>query len=368
MFRLSRFNEHLALALGATVALAALAVPLPAHAATVATAPASPELIAQHPGSHGYYEYDLAAGQVQSGAIVVRNPSAGAAEFALDAVDGSTSAATGVIYSSTGVTPSAAGAWISLGAKSMALAAGQSRTVTFRVSVPANAVPGDHSGGISAQSLQTTAEHRTTSDSKSVGVALAVSTRLVIAVVVHVAGHAAPGLTLGPPGFRAENGNRQIVDVPMYVTGTVFIKPELTATLRPCNGGAQLARIDRQLDTMVPATAIDYQWSLGTLVLPAGCYTVSVTATLGGQARSQVRGNIAANIGDHVHPTAPGAFLPALHAPTHSQSSLALFGLGILIFALGAALGFAILKSRRRRRELENALVRLAAYDSARTT
>jgi hypothetical protein len=200
--------------------------------------------------------------------------------------------------------PGATGDWISLDTTSISLAAGKSRTITFQVSVPVGAAPGDHVGGIAAQNLQTTTEHRRPSGDKSVGVDLAVNTRLVTAVVIHVAGHTAPRLTLGPPAVHAENGNRQILDLPMSVTGTVFIKPSLTGTLRPCNGRGELARLDQQLDTMVPATTIDYQWPLGPLVLPVGCYTISVTATLGGDVLSQVRGNISITAADSVRPVA----------------------------------------------------------------
>jgi hypothetical protein len=97
-----RISRGRSLVLGATLALAGLALTGPAQADTSGSPPPAPQLIAQHPGPRGYYEYDLAVGQVQTATIVVRSPSTSTTVFSLYPADGTTSTATGVIYGGSG--------------------------------------------------------------------------------------------------------------------------------------------------------------------------------------------------------------------------------------------------------------------------
>jgi len=358
-------------AAGLAVAVAGFAPAGAAYAAggatsTTAPPPPVPELEAVQPGPSGFYEYSLAPGQTQSASVVVANPSGTqTATFDVYPTDATTSTATGVVYGGLGATPTQTGSWLSVGASTLQLGPGQSRTVPFTVKVPAGTVPGDHVAAVAAQNPATTTQSASGQGSKSVGFSLQVSTRVVIAVVVHVPGPASPGLTLGPPRIHAENGVRQVVDLPMDGTGRLLIKPHLAANLANCTTGAVVASLDRQLDTFVPGTSIIYQWPLGNTVLPPGCYRLVATATLPpqGLTLSSVRGTVQVTSAEaQVHPVAgarPGTVTPAYKAGVN-RVVVAVAG-GFLALLVAWLLLLAWWRSRRRRRQLEEELARLTA-------
>jgi hypothetical protein len=330
-----------------------------------------PELEAVQPGPSGFYEYSLAPGKTQAASVVVANPSSTeSATFDVYPTDAATSSATGVVYGGLGATPTQMGTWISLATTSVQLGPGQSRSIAFQVAVPTNAQPGDHVGAIASQSPVTTTQSASAQGSKSVGFSLQVSTRVVIAVVVHVPGPASPGLTLGAPKIHAENGIRQVVDLPMNGTGRLLIKPHLTATLASCSTGAVLASLDRQLDTFVPGTSIQYEWPLGSTVLSPGCYRVQAAASLPNQGPklSSTSGTVTVTASQaNVHPVVgarPGSVTPAYVAglsPWVVILASALLG-GLVLWLLLIAAW----RSRRHRRQLEEELARLTAATAGR--
>jgi hypothetical protein len=104
------------------------------------------------------------------------------------------------------------------------------------------------------------------------GVTLLATTRVIVAVVIHVPGPAAPAARFGLPSVGLQQHRRQVFTIPIDDAGNMLMKPYLAANLRPCAGGPVVLSLVRQLDTFVPHTSIDYPWYLNSLALPAGCY------------------------------------------------------------------------------------------------
>lgn len=274
------------LASRAAAAALLLAALQPPAASAASPQPAVPNLIPTNPGPLGYFQPTIPAGGTAGGSVTVANPSSQEATFDVYPVDGLTSDATGVVYSELGAPLSATGTWIHLSAATVTLPPGGSQKVTFSVDVPPTAFPGDHVGGIAAENPSPSSEGA--SGGHGTGVALKVNTRVVVAVVVSVPGPAGVDIRLGTPAIEAQNGQRQVVTLPMHDVGGLLSKPFLTAGVAPCTGGAALATLSRQLDTFVPHTSIVYEWPLAPRVLPAGCYRVSASLSDQGRTLSDV--------------------------------------------------------------------------------
>jgi hypothetical protein len=270
-------------AAGAALLLAAFQLP---SASAASSQPAVPNLIPVNPGPLGYFQPTVPAGGTAAGSVTVANPSSQSATFDVYPVDGLTSDATGVVYSELGAALEATGTWIHLSTTAVTLPPGGSEKVNFTVDVPATAFPGDHVGGIAAENPSPSSEGA--SGGHGTGVALKVNTRVVVAVVVTVPGPAGVDIRLGTPAIEAQNGQRQVVALPMHDVGGLLSKPFLTAGVSPCSGGAALATLSRQLDTFVPHTSIVYEWPLAPRVLPAGCYRVSASLSDHGRPLSNV--------------------------------------------------------------------------------
>lgn len=322
---------------------------------TTTSPPPTPGLSPATPTTHGYFEYQAAAGQTIGGTVKVTNPGPGTATFALYPADGLTSPATGVVYSDRRATLATTGTWIRLARPSVTVAPTTTVTVPFQVVIPAGAYPGDHVGAIVAENPAAAGESG--GSSSGAGVALKINTRVIVAVVVTVAGPASAALQLGHPGISEESGTRQVVTIPMDDTGQVLFKPRLDVTVTSCSGVPE-GSFDRQLDTFVPRTSIVYQWSLQPKILVAGCYKVTATvfdgtttlSTAGDQV--QVTSAVAA-----VNPAGPGPKNPLVLGVKKSKSPSMLLGVvggaafALLILVIAAILFF--LLGRRREREEE---------------
>ena len=122
------------------------AIGVPTFSLTPVSAPG-----AIHP--RGSFHYDMKPGQTIDDSVVLANDSSQLQDFQIWATDGLNTPIGGAFalrplgYHMTGV-----GAWINthLGTGIYGLAGNTSVTINFSVTVPANATPGDHAGGIEA--------------------------------------------------------------------------------------------------------------------------------------------------------------------------------------------------------------------------
>ena len=262
------------LALVVVASLVALAMPI---AASAADADAVPVLRTSHAFPHGYMEYQASAGQTITDTFTVANGGQSTGTFNLFAADGLTSQVTGVVYAdqanpfpdgASGNGEYGAGTWITLSQPSVQLSSGQNSVVGITVKVPATAAPGDWVGSVSAENPV---------PARSGGqFGFNVTSRVTIAVVVHVAGPVnLQAVSLGTPFITVENHTRQILNVPLQYMGDVLVKPFVNLQLLDANKRV-LFKIDRQLDTFVPHTTLIYPVPLDNLLLNPGNYQVVI--------------------------------------------------------------------------------------------
>ena len=328
--------------IGVTVSL--LAVTSAPASATTATPP-TPALAPATPTASGYFDYTLTPRQSVEGSVRIRNPGTEAASFVLYATDASTSTATGVIYGGFSDPLKATGRWITPATKLITLAAGESQIIPFQVTVPPATAPGDYVAGFSVKNPQAVPQTTTTDN---ISVALKVSTRVIVAVVVHVPGPAPLTMRFGPPTITALNGAQQVVTLPIEGTGGPLAKPNLVATLSDCANGPALATLRRHLDTFVPRTAIAYSWPLGQRVLTAGCYKISAILT--------EMGNTVATEASEVQVTEAVAKITLVAAPAGKQPAgappvtsppVAAVALAAVLIVAGAALAVTVVRGRQ---------------------
>jgi hypothetical protein len=188
-----------ALALAAALLLGGLAVLLgPAVAATAAEGPAAPAAAAGQvtwaaaPAdtslgkARSHYAYTLAPGSTLTDAMAVVNRSAATITLRVYASDAFSTAGGGIDLLPADKKPTDVGAWITVKSQQVTLKPQQSVIVPFTIRIPANATPGDHTGGV-VTSLVT----------KANGSTVALDRRLGSRLYLRVTGDLKPALSVG---------------------------------------------------------------------------------------------------------------------------------------------------------------------------
>jgi len=232
-------------------------------------------LNAAHPLA--YFTYHLAPGRSVGGTVLVTNTAFKAVKLLVSPVDGLTGATTGSVYANRGVSPSKAGAWVSVSASTIVMGPRSTQRVPFTVNVPPGASIGDHLAGIAFENA-----NPTTSTS---GFRIREIVRDVIGVLVVVPGPAVFHPRLVSLGIHAI-GSTGIGSVLIGLgnNGKALAKPVLTVILTGPGGYHRTSR--RQLDTVLPGDTVVYPdaWPdrlvKGTYTIVADLTGGGVTATL----------------------------------------------------------------------------------------
>jgi hypothetical protein len=233
-----------ALLLAAAIA-GAVAAPGAAAASTPADTSAIAWSVATVDGENGSdrpnFTYADDPGGVQRDALRVTNTGTSPLELALYAADAYTTPTGNIDLNTLDAPSTGAGTWIALESDTLSLRPGESADVAFRIEIPTDAVPGDHSAGI-VTSLR----------SHGSG-ALSVDRRLATRVSVRVSGELSPavaveGLTAAYEGswnpfaagtlridYRLANtGNTRVTAVDQVHSGGpfgMFARPAASAEL-----------------------------------------------------------------------------------------------------------------------------------------
>ncbi|WP_018681375.1 WxL protein peptidoglycan domain-containing protein [Actinokineospora enzanensis] len=94
------------------------------------------------------FAYSVAPGAALGDALLVSNHEQRALTFAVYAADAFTTSSGRLDLKPAGEAPADAGAWVRFDTPTVTVPAGQTVAVPFTVTVPADATPGDHSGGV----------------------------------------------------------------------------------------------------------------------------------------------------------------------------------------------------------------------------
>ena len=268
--------------------------------------------------SQGFFILDA-----QPGAVItdngVRVTNAGDAEgtVRLYPVDGTTGMTSGAVYRNEQEPRQDVGAWTTLGARELTLKPGESQVVSLTVTIPADARPGQHLGGI-------VAENMAIKQGQNTGLQVNVKSLTIIAMQITLPGPieermAVTGVTPGG------TDGRQLLLLGLRNEGTVMLKP--TGTLRVNDGqGKQVQSLALNLDTFLPQTAIDYPVAVQNQALDAGDYEATVDLAYGSnrQTHATTRFTISPAQVAQVFPTSqspPATLVPPRSVPGPAQSN-----------------------------------------------
>jgi hypothetical protein len=265
--------------------------------------------------------------------------------YGVDATTGQTS---GAVYLTSGQKPTDVGAWLHVAVPSATLKVGARRTISFTLAVPANASPGQHLGGIVAE----TVKERVSGRSKGkASVQVKLRSLSIVAVQVNVPGKLVAHVTVGAVTAGGRKGFQQLL-VHLANDGNVMVK-----------GHGVLAVASRtfpfRVDTFLPHSAIDFPVPVSGRGLGTGTYRASVRLSysgLGGGGRGAVAAQPTFTISSQQQSTVFGGTTNATSAPPSASpttgksggggtSPLVYVGIGIGIAIL---LGSAYLLGRRR--------------------
>jgi len=256
-----------------------------AWASSASSPPPAPGLSPINPGPRGYFQYTIKPGASTSGAFTVRNLTTTPATYLIYVSDTTTSPVSGVAYDQPETHITGVPSWIKLSTGLVHLASGGTSTVHFSVTVPKGTASGDYVVGLVAQT-----QIPTTSPSTSAP--LITTSRVIVDAVVVVPGPMKGGASFGQPSIPIQQHRRQVLVIPIHDTGNVLMQPYLAGKLLSCSSGKTVLNLDRQLDTFVPHTSINYPWDINHQIVPAGCYRASLTLTNNGIVLAHFNGTL----------------------------------------------------------------------------
>jgi hypothetical protein len=263
-----------ALAVGGAIVMAGMPT-LAQGAATFALKPSAPSL------ERGYFLKAARPGERIADAVEVINVGDRAGRVRIFAVDATTGQTSGAVYGSRRQPRRGVGAWIRLGASTLSLAPGESRTVPFAVLVPSGAPGGEQLGGIVAAPALPVARRAGRAGKQAFRIE--VREQAIVAVQVSLPGRRREALAItsvrpgGTHGFQA-------LLVGLANRGNTLLKGHGTLSVADRRGSVR-KRASFALDTFVPATKIAYPVYLRGRALGAGRYVARVAIRYGHRRR-----------------------------------------------------------------------------------
>lgn len=217
------------------------------------------------------FAYSVAPGAVLSDALTVTNHEQRALTFGVYAADAFTTSSGQLDLRPAGEEPTGAGSWVRFDSPTVTVPSGQTVAVPFTVTVPADATPGDHSGGV-VTSLRVEAESGIT-----------VERRLGARMHLRVAGALTPSLEIrdtavefdGTPNPFGRGTAR--VTYTVANTGNVRLNARHEVRLEGLFG---LFGADAQVDPipeLLPGESVTR--TVVTRLFPAGRAAATITAT-----------------------------------------------------------------------------------------
>ena len=211
---------------------------------------------------------------VQNG-ISITNTGATTGTVTLYAVDATTGQNSGLVYNTKDTPRHDVGSWLQLAQQQLTLTAGQSETIPFQISIPKGVRPGQHVGGIVAESItQVSTQQKNT-------LHINVQSLSIVAVQLNIAGPQVEQLAMNGIQAGGARGNQNLL-LNLNNTGTTLLKPYGTLQVLDAQGHIR-QNLALKLDTFLPDTTINYPVYIQSHPLEAGTYTVELQLTYGKQ-------------------------------------------------------------------------------------
>lgn len=228
------------------------------------------------PMTKSFFIFSSRPGAMIRSQVRVTNVGTAVGVVALTPVDATTGQNGGTVFLSGNEPQYTVGTWIKLAVAQLVLNPGQSQIVAFQVAVPRDAGAGQHVGGIEAAS--TTVE-TTRSQSKATSLHLNIRNVYVIAVQVNLPGPTLEDLNITGVQAGGYHGYQTVV-IGLSNTGNVMLKPYGTLQVMDEHNNV-LQNIALRVDTLLPATQINYTVNVQHKALDVGNYRAIIHLTYG---------------------------------------------------------------------------------------
>jgi hypothetical protein len=224
------------------------------------------------PTGRSYFVYEAAPGQRIDDRVAITNLGTASMTFAVYGADAFTTADGSFTLQPAIQQPAGAGAWVAFDARTYEVPAGRRVVIPFRLTVPANATPGDHAGGVVASVAQV---------QNSGGQRVNVDRRVAARVYLRVSGPTRPAVAVEAMKVGYDNPLNPVGTAPVVVsyrlrnTGNVRLsgtaRARVTAPL-----GLRLAATDgAPVPELLPGSAITITEQFNGIV-PAGHLDVRI--------------------------------------------------------------------------------------------
>jgi len=225
-----------------------------------------------NPANSSYFVMNTQPGARPHDGVRVTNVGTKRGTITLYPVDGMTAANGGIAFRRRGDARSDIGAWIALSRQQLTLDPGESQTVPFAVTIPAHVRPGEHVGGIVADTT-------TLESTGAKNVSFNLQQLIILAVRVNLPG--TPIEKLVVTGIHLNNtSTSQRLQVGLSNAGTVMFKSSGTLQIFDSKGQRLQSRV-LKLGLFVPQTSINGLVSIKRPGLPIGRYKVVLDLTYG---------------------------------------------------------------------------------------
>lgn len=208
------------------------------------------------PGARNFFVYTLKSGQSFQDTVTVANLTDEPLTVDLYPTDAyNTSLDGGFALLAVDEMPVDTGSWIRLATDQLTLAPRTQAEVPFEISIPRDAEPGDHAGGIVAQNVETETEI----DGDGVGVE--VRRRVAARVYVRVDGPLQPGLQVTRIATEHEapgvgGGGSATVAYEVKNTGNTRLVPTTSLAVKGLFGRSIMSFDERRLNELLPGSAV----------------------------------------------------------------------------------------------------------------
>lgn len=237
------------LTLAAVAAVATLAGVVPA--ARPAGALATNTLGIIPVGEADNFHLELLPGEEMERRAVITNRTDEAHHVRVYPVDATVTAQGGFALGERDATRSGVGAWLHLPVSELTLAPHSTTPLPFRVTVPADATPGDHAGGVV---IETDPKGQPQDLGDNFAVQMNLVERIGVRVYLTVAGQAVRTLGVGKLTWeRTGNGIR--FEVPVTNTGNVRLDPRAELTFRGFRLPSDVLGMSR-VETLLPRSTV----------------------------------------------------------------------------------------------------------------
>ncbi|RAY17178.1 DUF916 domain-containing protein [Actinomadura craniellae] len=266
------------LAAGSALTAALLAVPPAPATAAPATAPEPGGMTwavrpsgPKGPNSRDYFGYTVSPGQTLKDKVSISNLSRQAQTFRVYATDAFNTADGAFALLTADRRATGAGTWIAFDAGTHRIRAGATVEVPFTLTVPRNATPGDHGGGIIASVTQQQANAR--------GQRINVDRRVAARVYLRVDGPVTPALQISALrlSYAAPllSSGRMEVTYTVRNTGNVRVTALARIGAQGPFGLALGGQVSRRVPELLPGNSYTFTEQIGGVV-PAGRLTSSI--------------------------------------------------------------------------------------------